>query len=430
MNLERQIKHHLLARPQTARFSPGPGCGEALETELRALLADLKTPQSGQADPGAVRTVRDGILVERIRYRSLLELVMRVSTAQDVFLGIAEAPAHNREGLSGLLRTVHWRFYFRDGDEALLRIESEASTLYHKGLIRELISRELAARGINVVRPSVGAADTATPLRLNVRILHNLCRIEISLAGYPLWHRGYRASFHTVAPLREDIAQSAIRLSLFDAEADAILVPFAGSGTLLFEYLIASHRIPPFVFGRGYAFERFPAETPPSVGWMRQRHLEELASRISSAGHLAVRLIDRSEPAVESGRHNWERFGSLLAAARLPAIPLDLGFVCADVFSRPWREWLPAETEKVFLPLNPPYGLRLANVSTDRLYRRIGRACTGFAESLGAQHLSGFILCPTESSWRAFLGSSSRLTSTTSHFSQGGLDIRLCRFRS
>ncbi|HUX19738.1 MAG TPA: hypothetical protein VMW69_00775, partial [Spirochaetia bacterium] len=266
------------------------------------------------------------------------------------------------------------------------------------------------------------------------------------LVGEPIWKRGYRAELSTTAPLREDLAQSAIRMALAGDPAQtaprSLFVPFAGSGTLLFEYLIAFFGIPPFVFRERYAFERFACGVPPSVGWVRRKLSEELAGRLKGERRLCAGLVDNDPAAIESVRENLRRFtgavaSTAIAEPQLEGVPLDLDLVCADVFSEAWSNWLRGRlstgaqgTEGLFLPLNPPYGIRLPTGSTEELYGRIGEACRLLSESLRPRRLSGFVLCPTESSWGRFMRGGAGLTFETSHLTHGGIDIRLCRFRS
>lgn len=436
MNLERQIKRHLLSRPQEGWIYPAPGCIQALEGELDELLGRLYTPTARMP---AAKSLREAIVVRGADYRTLLELASRLVTAQDIGIILARGSVHNREDLTELLDTVRWELFLAAGSETTLRVESHASSLYHEGLMRECVTEQLEKLGARVVR----RAPNGGGLRLRLRIVRNLASVELSLAGEPLWRRGYRGALSAAAPLREDLAQAAIRLALADALPSAdpraapstLLVPFAGSGTLLFEYLIIRYAIPPFVFRSTYAFEHFACGVPPSLGWVKRRLLEDLAEGLARGGRLTARLIDRSGSAAETTEASRREFAGHIAAAGAcgglsAGFPLDLEYRTEDVFARPWRAHLPDGVSTVFLPLNPPYGRRLAIRSTDDLYRKIGQACCGLARLLPRRGLVGFVLCPGESSWRRFRETATGLATRTSHFSHGGLDIRLCRFRS
>lgn len=433
MNLERQVKRRLLSRSQQALVYPAPGCMHALEAEIDELLGRLHTPTVRRP---STKSLQESVVVRGADYRTLLELTLRLVTAQDIGVRIAEGPVHNREELLALLDSIRWELYLAAGSETTVRIQSHASTLYHKRLIGECITERLEKLGVPVTR----ASSDDSRSRLHLRIVRDLASLELSLAGAPLWQRGYRGELNAAAPLREDLAQSAIRVAVRDAPSAAgrsatpstLLVPFAGSGTLLFEYLILRYAIPPFVFRNAYAFERFACGVPPSVGWVKRKLLEELAANLTGGQRLTARLVDRSRAAAETTEANRREFARRvsIAGGPLAGLPLDLEYRTEDVFARPWRTYLSHGVSSVFLPLNPPYGRRLATRSTDELFRKIGGACAELARGLPRGGLIGFVLCPSESSWLGFRDAASGLETRTSHLSHGGLDIRLCRFNS
>lgn len=393
---------------------------------MTKLLGDLRTP--ADASP-TMKRLKESVVIERASYRSLLEIALRVTTAQEMTLVVAEGPVYNREGFEALLGKIEWAFFLKQGDSVGVRVESHDSVLYHEGLLRECIGSALVAADAQAVPPSREEPDH----RIRVHVSHDLCRVELSLVGEPMWKRGYRSELTAVAPFREDLAQAVIRTSLRDAGLESappprLLLPFAGSGTFLFEYLIAVLKIPPFLFRKDYAFERFSAGTPPSADWIRRKLVQELDARAGSEGSPPIRavLVERSPQAVDAIRNNLERFESSLASAGRYTV----GLSTADVFTRPWAAWLPAGEEGVFLPLNPPYGMRLPTSSTETLYGRIGHACAELASAVHPAPLAGFVLCPSETSWRRFLDGSGGLSRRTRHVSQGGIDLRVCTFRS
>lgn len=432
MNPERLFRRQLLGREQRARVYAAPGIEGALARELELLLPSCLTPSKREP---RLRLERQGVSIEGASYRTLLELTMRLNTAHDLTLLLEEGRVRNRLELDRFLERPPWELFFHAGDTTSLRVDSEASALYHKGLVRERAAERLARCGVSLLP----AGDS--PHRLSLLISHDVARLEISLAGAPLWRRGYRGSTNAVAPLREDLAAGAIRLALAEASnreasaSPALLLPFAGSGTLLFEYLLAYFTIPPFIFRESYAFENFACGAPPSVSWVKGKLREELSARLRGAPPALACLVERSAPAATAAAANLEAFSAKIAlaldsAGRAEPLPLELEQITSDAFARPWRKWLPAEITSVFLPLNPPYGLRLATRSQQELFRRIGRSCRELAVELSPGGLAGFILCPSESSWRVFRREIGGAVGVTSHIMHGGRDIRLCRFAS
>jgi len=80
------------------------------------------------------------------------------------------------------------------------------------------------------------------------------------------------------------------------------------------------------------------------------------------------------------------------------------------------------------LMLNPPYGIRLAkHADAVNLYEKIAKKINDIS-LLSDNHLLGFILCPSEETWSVFCKFLPHAKSVTYHFTQGGLDIRVCQF--
>jgi hypothetical protein len=83
----------------------------------------------------------------------------------------------------------------------------------------------------------------------------------------------------------------------------------------------------------------------------------------------------------------------------------------------------------VFIPLNPPYGIRLGqSAGTTALYKQISQKMNAIASQVarGRKSVAGLILCPSEAAWTAFCRGVVGAEMETYHFTQGGLDIRVC----
>jgi len=456
MNTERYVRQHVYGAPHRATVAVAGGLLPVVEEELRELAAGMVTP----GRPGFEIAQREGrVELTGVDYRVLVELTLRLKTAHDLLVEIARGKASGRLELEALLRGVPWEAYLPQGGRVEVRADSTGSRLYHEGLIEECAAAALADAGMVAANRS----DVESDFLLTVRLESNRARVELSVAGAPLWRRGYRASFDATAPLREDLAQAAIRSALAFAAGgeeagsrivfDALLIPFSGSGTLLFESLMALFEIAPCLFGRAYAFERYAFGAPPSAVWLKERLAKALGERLASTERLRAVLIDSHAGAIKAARANLACFERLLRPAG--ALPLHCVFRESDVFAAPWATHLPSASASLFVPLNPPYGRRLAVGSVDRLYQRIGESLERLAADLAVtaapregdggevgrgrgvafeqahgspRRISGFVLCPTEGAWRRFQNATPAFRKRTVHFGQGGLDIRLCLF--
>jgi hypothetical protein len=86
----------------------------------------------------------------------------------------------------------------------------------------------------------------------------------------------------------------------------------------------------------------------------------------------------------------------------------------------------------IFIPLNPPYGIRLNHGShaTIAFYKKIAEKINtlSLTTQKNKHAILGFILCPTQETWSAFTRNLQSSKMETYHFTQGGLDIRVCQF--
>lgn len=486
--LERKIKRFVYGTPHRARVIPAPGFLNETESELVGLLSTRLSPESGQP---TVRREGSTLAVEGAGYRTLTELTMRLLTAQDLRLELYRGEAFGRGGLKKALAGVPFELYIPRGAVCRLKVESTRSLLYHEGLVAELADGFLTGAGYTVERRGTEESSVSGGERgsgpavffLHLMLENNVLSVELSLAGEPLYRRGYRVSLSAAAPLREDLAQAAIRsaTAFVSGESggrpfDTLLVPFAGTGTFLFESLMDLWELPPHIFGREFAFTRLVCRREEGYRWLERKLVERVVSRMagpagaagtdlqldaagtsaqpgaadldgqseppgtdarpgsfgSDARHLpAAVLTDISESALESARANAGRFfGSIRQAipdSRFGAD--DVRFLKSDAAALPWTGLVPERPGTVFVPLNPPFGKRLRESAG--IYAALGRRLSELSEHLSrlGGSLYGCILSPDEARWKAFLRAAGRFETRTVHFSHGGLDIRLTLFR-
>jgi len=103
-------------------------------------------------------------------------------------------------------------------------------------------------------RPDV---DTDDPdIRLNLHISGDKCTILLDSSGESLHRRGYRTEASS-APLNEVLAAGMIMLSGWDRKTDFI-DPMCGSGTIPIEAAMMAYNIPPGIYRKQFAFEKWP----------------------------------------------------------------------------------------------------------------------------------------------------------------------------
>jgi 23S rRNA G2445 N2-methylase RlmL len=153
-----------------------------------------------------------------------------------------------------------------------------------------------------------------------------------------------------------------------------------------------------------------------------------------SANHIHFYCIDNSDNANKSLLENMQFFKEAMVkndfAFEVPILSSSSeNFFQVDIAK------IISETGKsmgnIFMPLNPPYGIRFGkNLDSITLYKNIASQINETSNLIKKEkkHLLGFILCPNEETWSAFSRALTDAQNQTYHFTQGGIDIRVCQF--
>lgn len=198
------------------------------------------------------------------------------------------------------------------------------------------------------LRPSV---DRNQPdLRINVHVNQDRFLISLDSSGDPLFKRGYRKNAHA-APLNEVLAAGMILLTGWNGQKPFI-DPMCGSGTLAIEAALIAAGIPPGVFRKGFAFEKWKDYDNN----LFTRVIETLPQE--KRLQVPIYAFDIDEASTKLARDN-------ILSAELQ-----------DYISVEKRDFL--TPEEVFSPsvmvINPPYGERIGGAEIQMLYKRIGDA--------------------------------------------------------
>ncbi|MDP4278423.1 MAG: THUMP domain-containing protein, partial [Bacteroidota bacterium] len=102
-------------------------------------------------------------------------------------------------------------------------------------------------------RPSVRL--TNPDIQIHVHVSHDLCTVSLDSSGESLHKRGYRVD-QTEAPLNEVLAAGMLLLAGWKGQCNFI-DPMCGSGTLLIEAALIALNIPPGMYRKSFAFEKW-----------------------------------------------------------------------------------------------------------------------------------------------------------------------------
>lgn len=196
-------------------------------------------------------------------------------------------------------------------------------------------------------RPSV---DTRNPdLLINIHIAQDKCTLSFDSSGDSLHKRGYRVG-QTEAPLNEVLAAGMLLLAGWRGDSDFV-DPMCGSGTLLIEAALIARNIPPGIYRKGFAFEKWKD--------FDSGLFEEIYNDDSGECEFNHTIYgsDIDPEAIEIAVANVKSAG--LAG-------------CIDLKTLPMQQYESAPAEEGILVTNPPYGERLNPSDLFGLYEMIG----------------------------------------------------------
>lgn len=344
MNLERQLKRHIIGPRQTCFASVLPGFEGVCRQELKTLSDTVKIVE--QVNGGIVF---NGRLVDL--YRANLHL----RTAGRILMRIAQFKATNFRGFAKRLGAISWHLYLPSGAVPQARVASHHSRIYHTNAVVQRLRQTI---------DDFWRSQDITPLSdskqtLYVRLDADIATLSIDSSGEALYRRGLK-SHEAKAPLRETTAAAILRMAGFEnSPGTPLLDPMCGSGTFSLEAALMRKRIASGLF-REFAFMQWPAFRQRQWNYLKSeatKRIETLEAPLIHASDLSPDVCLR----LETSAHR----AGLADAIKIRTT--DFFQILPDSF--PGTGGL--------IVLNPPYGRRLeAGGAIKRFYRRIDNKLT------------------------------------------------------
>ena len=195
-------------------------------------------------------------------------------------------------------------------------------------------------------RPSVRVNNPE--LYLHIHISHDDCTLSLDSSGESLHKRGYRIE-QTEAPLNEVLAAGMILKTGWRGESNFV-DPMCGSGTLLIEAAMIALNIPPGIYRKEFAFEK----------WVDfdSKLFEHIYNDDSNERKFAFKCYgsDISPVAIGMAEKNV-RNAALMKYVDLKVVP--------------FQQYSEAPQPGIMVT-NPPYGERLSSHNLGELYSMIG----------------------------------------------------------
>lgn len=322
--LERALKRRVRHARWTFQANGPAGLEGILADEVRTLV------------PEDAIDVTSG----RVRFETSFDAVYRLAlglrTADALRIRIGEGAAASFPMLRDQLARISWRWWLPPACRLDVQVRVRRSRVRDEAGIERALRQAIADHAIDL------RSDEPTP-HVRVRLDLDRDRVEVWLdvAGEPL-HRRRGDRWSVPGAMRETTAAALVLAARLD-DADLIVDPFCGAGTVLEEYASwRSGRCPGEA--RGFAMESSPAWHAPRMRHARRTLCPEAPSAVPP-----LLGIDVSSRAIAAARHN-------LALAKLSD---DVAWIEADARSVDLNEW--AATRRATRPMvvsNPPYGRR------------------------------------------------------------------------
>ncbi|TGL60818.1 hypothetical protein [Leptospira sarikeiensis] len=396
-------------QPRRWEFLLPPGSAKETESVLAGIISDPFLPRNHTPE---FKVFPEKFILEKTNFRQALEVLVRVPWARDFRLNLGKFPFTQKFSFSGLLEKLKESGLLPPGWEVNFHPQVRGRTDVSREELQSLWEESYSEPSENNPKRT----------ELNALALGEDLILSLSLAGSPLFKRGNFKPLSKSAPVREDTAVFLLHLlEKKMSNPDAVFVPFAGSGTFIWESSSLIHRIGFPHLDRNYMFQDLEDFPGPSWDFLRKKIIS-----MGKTGSLRIWFND-SEPEVFSYlKERNEEYQDFLNNLE-PEKEINVQGSEGDFFSFSSKDvWeKTGKPGKIWMPLNPPYGLRIQNGSNSGLYRKIAEVLKDWWEL--PTEISGFVLCPDEESWSSFLkGVHSKLH--TVHITHGGLDLRVVYF--
>ncbi|TGN01796.1 hypothetical protein [Leptospira yasudae] len=384
--------------------------GSSKETEqiAKKIVSDSYLPKT---QVPFLKTLPGKILLENANFRQALELLVRIPWVRDFRLNLGMVPFKRS-------------FSFQEFETALRKskILPEDWGLRFRPQIKGETdwTTEDLNRLWETAEISEDSAEKTT--ELSALLLEDEIILNISLSGEPLNQRGSFKPLAKSAPIREDLARFLIqRMHKILPNPNAVFVPFAGTGTLIRESVDSILGIGFPHYSRTYLFQEM--EEFPEATW------EFLKKKILNNGGGSSIGVWWNELNRETFVYSEKRMDVYHEFLKGSGYSDSIRFSKneGDFFAlSPKTVWESiGGPKRIWMPLNPPYGLRMEAGSSASFYKKLGERLTHWWEL--PCEISGFVLCPDEASWSILIRNMGIKTDTI-HVTHGGMDLRVVYF--
>ncbi len=176
-------------------------------------------------------------------------------TASRVLVPITSFRAGDADAVYEQVKQIDWNKYMDLTTTFSIDATVYSETFKHSRYVTYKVKDAIADRFNEQYgkRPSVRVTDP--DLYINVHIAEQRVTISLDSSGDSLHKRGWRVA-NTEAPINEALAAGLLLLAGWKGQSD-LYDPMCGSGTILIEAALIALNIPPGIFRKHFAFEKW-----------------------------------------------------------------------------------------------------------------------------------------------------------------------------
>ena len=279
-------------------------------------------------------------------------------TALRILKPVCHFSADNADTVYTEVKKINWERYFNPNQTFAIDAVVNSDSFNHSKFVAYRTKDAIVDyfRENFEQRPSVRI--NRPDIYIHIHISHTDCTLSMDSSGESLHKRGYRME-QVEAPLNEVLAAGMILKTGWRGESNFV-DPMCGSGTLLIEAAMIALNIPPGLYRKEYAFERWPDFDQELFDGIYQDESGEREFAFKCYGS------DISPNAIAIATDNVQN-------ARLSRY--------IELRTLSFQQYSQAPNPGI-LVMNPPYGERISSHDIDNLYAMIGErlkhAFTGY----------------------------------------------------
>ena len=281
---------------------------------------------------------------QRLLYKANLYL----RTAVRILKPIATFRAKNPDEVYEQVRKIQWEKYFSPNQTFTIDSVVFSDLFRHSKFLAYRVKDGMADYFMEKFEKRPSVRLTNPDIYINVHVSHETCTISLDSSGESLHKRGYRVD-QTEAPLNEVLAAGMLLLAGWEGQCNFI-DPMCGSGTLLIEAALIALKIPPGIYRKGFAFEKWPDFDADLFEELCTEEPDEQPFKFKIYGS------DMSAQAISIAQKNVK------SASLGKFIELETRSI----------QKITEAPENGMLVMNPPYGERISSNDLLALYETIG----------------------------------------------------------